>query len=301
MSQPRADEKHRPEPGAPVTVALDGSDYANTAADWAAREAVRRGAPLRLLTVVASDVEAAVLLGDLTVDARWDEELEDVLNLLADTEARLRAQHPDLKVRRDAVAGDVVHELRAAAHQAGLLVVGSRGRGGIAGTTLGSVSLRLASAAACPLVVVPKSHAAGAHPGPAVVGVDGHEIVEVLSYGLEHAERTGGGLRVVHAWNPYPAHSAGLYVSDSDITARQAAEHVADWLDAAHSDEFGVKVDISVQRGRPGEVLVEQSHTADLVVIGSHRRVLPWVGGVGAVLHHVLMHAHCPVAVVPVH
>jgi nucleotide-binding universal stress UspA family protein len=45
--------------------------------------------------------------------------------------------------------------LAAAAEEADLLVVGSRGRGGFAGLLLGSVSARCAQLGPCPVVIVP--------------------------------------------------------------------------------------------------------------------------------------------------
>jgi nucleotide-binding universal stress UspA family protein len=278
MSEPRNPEAVWDRP---VAVAVDGSDYAQAAADWAAGEAMRRGTPLRVLTVAEDEID------------------EDSLELISDTETWLTKIHSGLSVQRDALVGDPVHELETASREVATLVVGSRGLGGFAGLALGSVSMHLAARAHCPLVVVPQGHVAASHPGPTVVAVDVHECVQVLRYGLGHAERAGGGLRAVHAWTPYPAHSA-MYVSDRDITARHAEEQIVEWLKAARADQYHVHPEIRVLRGRAAEVLIEQSRDADLIVAGSHRSVLPR-RAVGSVLHELLMRARCPVAVVPEH
>jgi nucleotide-binding universal stress UspA family protein len=267
--------------GRPVTVAVDGSDFARDAADWAAGEAVRGGRPLRVLTVAESPFD------------------EDAFDLLDDTETRLVKAHPGLLVARDALVGDPVRELEAVSRESAVLVVGSRGHGGFAGLLLGSVSFHLAAHAHCPLVVVPQSRACAAHRGPTVVGVDDErDCTQVLRYALDHAEGAGGGLRVVHVWAPYPLHDS-TYISDTDITARHARERIAAWLKAVHVEQYRVRPETALVRGDPAKVLVEQSRDADLVVVGAHRGRLPHTGRVGPILHELLLDARSPVAVVP--
>lgn len=63
--------------------------------------------------------------------------------------------HPDVAVQRVVVPGDARRALIDASREARLVVVGSRGRGGLAGPLLGSVSHAVLHHAACPVVVVP--------------------------------------------------------------------------------------------------------------------------------------------------
>lgn len=283
--------------GLPVLVGLDGSDHAAAAAVWAAQEALRRGVPLRLAAIVAA--EAATPAVGAANDPLWDAGVERALDLLAETQAAIGTVHPELVIEKDMVAGDPVRELSAMAGHCGLLVVGSRGRGGFAGLALGSVSLHLAATLRRPLVVVPQGHAAAGHDGPTVVGLGERECPALLHYALEHAVRGGKVLRAVHAWMPYPAYASADYISDTDITARRAGERAVGWLEAAHAAGYGLKTETRVLRGRPGEVLVEQSADADLLVLGAHRRRLPLSGAIGHVLHHTVQHARCPVAIIP--
>ena len=60
------------------------------------------------------------------------------------------------------VEGHPTEVLLEVAREADLLVVGSRGRGELAGLLLGSVSQRCAERASCPVVVVPRALRPGA-------------------------------------------------------------------------------------------------------------------------------------------
>lgn len=296
-------EKETREPGgrpqAAVAVALDHPASAGTVAGWAAGEALRRTSTLHLVTVIDAHAATATPSSQASIDTRPDAQVRDAYDLLAATEAELRAAHPQLRIERSVLAGGVAHELRAIARASAVLVVGSRGRGRFAGLLLGSVGMRLAAFPPCPLVLVPRIQASTGPPRPTVVGVDEHEHVRVLHYALEHAERAGGGLRVVHAWTPYPAHSSAEFVSDTDILARQARRRAAAWLADVHAEQFQFHPDIEAVRGGPAEVLAAQSHTADLLVVGAHHHRVPLPGGTGSVLHHLIRESRCPMAVIP--
>ena len=268
----------------PVTVGIDGSDYSLAAAGWAAAEAHRSGVPLHLLAVIGGAQES---------------ELAEALAFAQRIEEQLRASHPGLPVKREVRAGNPAHELLTAARDSMLLVTGSRGRGGVAGLPLGSVSMHLAADAPCPVVIVPKGHGAEAHTGPTVVGVNTQHCVNALRFGLAHAQRVGAALRVVHAWMPYPAHSSDQFVSDTDIMARQARTQAAAWVNAAHPEEFDLRPEIEILRGRAGEVLAEQSLSAGLVVVTSRRHRIPGRPGISRVVHDLVADAHSPIALVP--
>jgi nucleotide-binding universal stress UspA family protein len=286
--------------GQPVTVGLDGSEYSDEAAAWAAREALRRGTALRLLTVAdgADGSPGGAVPGD-----RAGVRPDGAYALQAQAEAWLAESFPGLEVTCDVVVGDPVHELRSAAQRAAILVVGTRGRGGFPGLALGSVSLRLAATAGCPLVVVPHGDVAPAYFGITVVGFTIRECSRVLRFALEHAGRIRGGLRVVHAWNPGRSGTSAEHAdgAETETTARYAAQRAMEWLKAAHAETYVASPEISVLRGRSDEVLADQSRTADLLVLGAHRKALPPSGGVGTVLHEVLLNTRCPAALVPVY
>lgn len=69
------------------------------------------------------------------------------------TAAEVRRRAPQLRVEGLWLDGDPATELLSLAEEADEVVVGSRGRGGIAGLVLGSVSQAVLRHATCPVAV----------------------------------------------------------------------------------------------------------------------------------------------------
>jgi nucleotide-binding universal stress UspA family protein len=65
--------------------------------------------------------------------------------------------HSELTVETEVPVGDVVAILGAASRDLDLLVCGSRGHGPLGEVVLGSTSHALLGAAACPLLLVPRT------------------------------------------------------------------------------------------------------------------------------------------------
>lgn len=74
-------------------------------------------------------------------------------NIVAAGVERARLRRRDLEVPGGIVSEDAVSAFLHAAHDVSTLVTGSRGRGGVAGMLLGSVSLTVAARAVCPVIV----------------------------------------------------------------------------------------------------------------------------------------------------
>ncbi|MCP2279634.1 Nucleotide-binding universal stress protein, UspA family [Nocardia amikacinitolerans] len=82
-----------------------------------------------------------------------EEMLQEDSALLAESLAGFSDRYPDVAVRRVVVEDRPARRLLREAEGAQLLVVGSHGRGGFVGMTLGSVSQAVLHAAPCPVVI----------------------------------------------------------------------------------------------------------------------------------------------------
>ena len=144
---------------------------------------------------------------------------------------------------------------------------------------------------------------------PIVVGTDGSDASrEALRWSAEEAQLRGARLVVVHAWSfvpPQPIGDPGLLaVPAGDLPGQLQAERDASTaaLEAAVSDALaatpGIDVEQKLVEGDAGDVLVGESDSAQLVVVGSHGRSGLQAALLGSVSRHVATHADCPVVVV---
>lgn len=140
----------RPTPDGPVAVGVDGSPASETALGFAFETAARRRAPLLAVHAWQEEIydPAVVVLIDQEAEERREQDaLEQAL-------AGWRGTFPDVEVVTRVVHGPASGALVEASSGAQLLVVGSRGRGGMAGLVLGSASQAALHHASCPVAVV---------------------------------------------------------------------------------------------------------------------------------------------------
>lgn len=135
-------EALRAAPAAParVVVGVDGSQASQRALAWAVTHARLSGATLVPLSVVNHS------------DGSGDE--REVSSLLGAAAAAGAGADLGVVVEPQVRHGNVSQELLAAAAEADLLVIGSRGRGGFASLLLGSTSSQVAGHSTRPVVVV---------------------------------------------------------------------------------------------------------------------------------------------------
>ncbi|MGQ5637867.1 MULTISPECIES: universal stress protein [unclassified Streptomyces] len=294
-----------------ITVGLDDSAESRAAAEWAAREARLRHLPVKLVHVfepVPAHVAQAPLLGAET-SQEWAESIP------REAAEGLRLRHPGVEVLTDRVTGSPEEALAEAADTAELLVLGSRGFGGIGGFMVGSVSLSVLARAARPVVLVRageqasdehKTDPAGAPSAatpfrPVVVGIDtGDPHEALLEFAFDAAARRGASLRVVHGWAEPPTSFYRFY-GDAELygsLARQQAAALAEALRPWRQKYPDLDVIEASRCGSPAQVLVDASREASLVVVGRRIRTSPLGTHIGHVTHAVLHHVVAPVAVV---
>ncbi|MEU5607713.1 universal stress protein [Streptomyces sparsogenes] len=288
-----------------VTVGLDGSPESLAAADWAAREAQLRGLPLNLVHALDWHSFTYAPLTGVKSLARWAERLPQ------DTAARLRHDHPDLRIVHEQVTTEPVPSLLAAAEDAELLVLGSRGLGRVTGVLVGSVALSIVARAELPVVLVP---AGGADRGDrragsattasaararseVVLGLDlGRPAEQLLDFAFDAAARRTATLRVIHGWSPAPA--SGRPLSWNTGASARVARELADVLRPWRAKFPCVEVSEQSVVGSPAEHLVDASDQAALVVVGRFTHGPRPGPRIGPVTHAVLHRSAAPVAVI---
>ncbi|MBU3748953.1 MAG: universal stress protein [Mycobacterium sp.] len=286
----------------PIIVGVDGSPASRVAVDWAARDAARRGAALKLVHVLVPPV--VMVFPEVPMPPgfmEWQDEegrklLDDAAKTVRDAASDAAAE---VEVSAEMLAGSPVPVLAGLSSSAQLVVVGSRGRGALARGLLGSISSGLAHHAHCPVAIIHDKDPLMPHPSqaPVVVGVDGSPASEgALAVAFEQASFRGVDLVAVHAWS-----DTGVFeFPGADWSTLQAAgeetlgERLAGWQER-YPDVLVRRV---VVADKPAHQLLEQAESAQLLVVGSHGR-----GGfagmlLGSVSTSVVHAARMPVIVV---
>lgn len=284
----------------PLVVGVDGSESSLQAVDWAADEAGRHEAPLRVVYGSLWERYEGV-----RPSVRTERPAEQVMaeHIAASCEERARLRNPELKVTSDVSPSDGATALLREGPEALALVTGSRGRGELAGLLLGSVSLAVAGRAVCPVIVVRGSERnVQGRTGRVVLGVgDPRESSAAIRFALREAVVRNSELCAVLAWQ-HPRHQTADHPLMAGEAPQAHEERAAAVLsDALHgADEGGApRVRRQITEGPARKILLEASAEADLLVVGAPRRHGSFGLQLGRVAHTLLHHSDCPVAVVP--
>ena len=258
-----------------IVAGVDGSASALQAVRWAAREAVRRHAPLRLVHVSYLVPEPPRHHPDeldvlLDQPRQWLVQAADVARTVAG----------QLEITTDLRDGTVSDAFIEESTSARLIVLGQRGLAELSDLLLGSVPPAVAAHAHCPVVVVRSSTLDSPPPagGPVVVGVDGTELSDAaVAFAFDAAASRDVPLVAIHAlpkainWGRL----AELQEKDPDVEVRRV-----------------------VVKDRPAHALLDAAREAQLLVVGSRGHGTLASIGLGSVSHTLLRHAPCPIAVV---
>jgi nucleotide-binding universal stress UspA family protein len=288
--------------GQKIMVGVDGSPGSTSALVWAMREAPLRSASVEALYVwqtpsLAYSSPGFIPLSEPEIEDQGRTALEKVLSSLPDA--------LDVKVYLRVNEGNPAEVLAKATHEPDviMLVVGTRGHGGVAGLLLGSVSHSLTHTSSKPVVIVPK---VWAETPPSdirprlVVGVDGSRCADdALRWAAEEAVVRGCPLEVVMVW-PSPVlpayHPYGLQPAEADrySRARDALERAVSRVDTG-----AAQLELSVVEGSAARTLVRLADGTEMLVVGTRGFGRAHEAVSGSVSHACSHRATVPIAVIP--
>ncbi|WP_017584240.1 universal stress protein [Nocardiopsis valliformis] len=297
---------------AKVIVGADGSDHSHAALEWAAAEAVRRGVPLHIVHALGMPLIVSAY-GGPTRFGPTDEISDQATVVLTNAVAQVQKSQPTLEVDSLTALEEAPLALIRQAHPGDLIVLGTRGLGTVASMFVGSVSVRVAAQAPCPVVVVPsddEGKPATTKLDRIVVGVDDSTTARrALGLAVSLAAEADAELVVVNSWEvvyPYDpvAMTAAGYLPQDNVFDKHSEELVAELIaDVMDEQRDDVDIDVTVVRTRsnPVDALLEASASADAVVVGSRGRGTVRGLLLGSVSQGVLHRSKIPVVVLPKH
>jgi nucleotide-binding universal stress UspA family protein len=292
-----------------ILFATDGSRGAEVAEAYARALAASWGATLTAMNVLelAPGLNPKYPVNELYLG----ELMKQAMRGLAEVKGRATARGISVETRIP--TGIPSEEVLAAAEteDADLIVVGTRGRTGLAHVLLGSTAERIIRRAPCPVLAVRTEGSMADQDGspggdPPVldrllVPIDFSDCsIDALEYAVGVAQRAKSSLTLLHVLEPV---SYGLDFTLPHLPEReQLRDAIVTRLSGLVSalDSAQVRSDYLVRGGLPIDSILDAARTqsADMIVMGTHgRRGLSHALS-GSVAESVLRKARCPVLTV---
>ena len=281
-----------------ILVGVDGSHASYKATWWAANYAKHAGLTLQIVCAYSLPSYAAVSF-DATYTAMGDDNAahSDAQEILS--KAKAIADEQGVEAATLIVTGDPASVFVELSRNYNLIVIGNRGKGGLAERLLGTTSSSLPAYAYCPIVVVPYTDDDGnlMHLNNTItkvaVGSDESKWgLKALEIAADFADAWGAELDVISAVpNMKGSEDEGVMASfkeDLDVRIKP--------LEESHPN---LTINKQIVPGPAVGALTKASYDHDVVVVGSRGR-----GGftgllLGSTSQGLLQHAVGPVYVVP--
>ena len=264
-------------------VATDASEYSGGAVREALHMAQKCGARVHVLTVVARDAEYEAL-GEQLLKREIDTAAAHLDQVKAQAEAAGLACETHL-VQGNEIHQEIANEAERV--QADVIIMGRRGRHGLARRLLGDTTVKVIGSAKCSVLVTPR-----------IADITGRHFL-LASDGSRYAD--GAAVAAVNLAKF--CHTPVTVVSvtrpgHSEERKREAAQVVRRTV--AHLQKEGAEATGTVPHGLPDAVIVETARkvNADLIIMGSHGRTGLERILLGSTSERVINDAPCAVLIV---
>ena len=287
-----------------LLLATDFSDEARRAEEYASALAASWQIPLSVMTVLEFPPG---MNPDYAVNKQYlTDRMHDASTRLAEFKERIgmRGTVATTRIARGIPSEEVI--AAAQAEEADLLVVGTRGKSGLAHVLVGSTAERVIRSAPCPVLAVPtlkddRSTEESISLKRILVPTDFSDCsLDALEYAAVVASQSKASVELLHVLEPvyYGLDFTFEHAGERERKRKQIAQVLEDV--SADLSKAGILVKTGIRGGMPPDTILEyvQTSASDLIIMGTHgRRGLSHLM-TGSVTEAVLRRGRCPVLAV---